>query len=83
MPRMKADHPALHFLAWDHNPDDLEAWINATYTDPARHAWTWGAAVHWYSEESSRGVALNRTHYLWPDKPILHTEGCGKCCHVK
>jgi glucosylceramidase len=76
MPRMKADHPAVKFLAFDHNPDAIEAWVNATYDDPVVKAWAWGSAVHWYSAPEQRGVALNHTHLNHPTKPILHTEGC-------
>ena len=76
MPRMKADHPKLSFLVHDHNPDALQPWASETYADPARREWAWGAAVHWYSQESYRGIALNKTHNADPDKPILHTEGC-------
>lgn len=76
MPRMQADHPYISFLAFDHNPDAIEQWANATYSDPARRAYAWGTAVHWYSAEKQRGVNLNKTHLEFPDKPILHTEGC-------
>ena len=76
MPRMKADHPALRFLVFDHNPDAIEEWVRAAYDNPELREWAWGAAVHWYSEASRRGVALNNTHKQAPDKPILHTEGC-------
>eukprot|EP00935_MAST-01C_sp_MAST-1C-sp1_P002088 g2088.t1 len=77
MPRMQKDHPDLHFLAFDHNPDAIEPWMNGTYSaSAALREWAWGAAVHWYSAEPQRGVALNRTHLAHPDKPILHTEGC-------
>ena len=76
MPRMKADHPDLNFMAWDHNPDQIETWVNATYADAVTREWAWGAAVHWYSAENYRGIALNNTHKAHPDKPILHTEGC-------
>ena len=69
MPRMKADHPRLHFLVFDHNPDAIEAWVGASYEHSELREWAWGAAVHWYSEESRRGVALNNTHKSAPDKP--------------
>jgi len=54
----------------------IEAWVNATYDDPAVKDWAWGSAVHWYSDPATRGVALNRTHLSHPTKPILHTEAC-------
>ena len=76
-PVMERDHPGLQFLAFDHNPDHLQAWAEATYNESAAlRDWAWGAAVHWYSEEAQRGTALNATHAAAPGKPILHTEGC-------
>ena len=74
MPVMKRDHPSLQYLAFDHNPDAIEMWVNATFADTETKNWAWGSAVHWYSTEAERGVALNRTHYNHPTKPILHTE---------
>ena len=76
MPVMQADHPELRFLAFDHNPDAIEAWVSAVFADAATKEWAFGSAVHWYSAPAQRGAALNRTHASHPDKPILHTEGC-------
>ena len=79
MPVMKRDHPQLQYLAFDHNPDALELWINATFANDETRDWAWGSAVHWYSPEPERGVALNRTHQNYPRKPILHTEVRSLC----
>lgn len=82
MPVMKQDHPKLNYLAFDHNPDAIELWVNATYADAATKDWAWGSAVHWYSAEVERGVALNHTHHNHPTKPILHTEVRGVIHHA-
>jgi glucosylceramidase len=76
IPTMRADHPDLELLIFDHNPDAVYDWVAAAYNDSFVRDAVWGTAVHWYSDEGQRGVQVNRTHALAPDKRILHTEGC-------
>ena len=76
IPTMRSDHPDLELLIFDHNPDAIYDWVSAAYKDSDVRAATWGAAVHWYSDERQRGIQANRTHSLANDKRILHTEAC-------
>lgn len=45
------------------------------YADPAVRAGAWGLATHWYASPAQVSN-LNLTHNAFPDKHVLHTEGC-------
>jgi glucosylceramidase len=64
----------VRILAWDHNRDALVQRMEVIYADPAAAAHVWGAGLHWYVSEDFE--ATSRLRALYPDKPILFTEGC-------
>lgn len=51
-PRMRAEHPDLKILAYDHNKNDLVTWATAMYSDPEARKYVDGMAFHWYSGTS-------------------------------
>lgn len=64
----------VKLIGWDHNRDRIEARASALLADPAVARYFWGLGVHWYV--SNDFAASSRVHALYPDKPILFTEGC-------
>ena len=75
VPSMARDHPEMNLLIFDHNYDNVYSWAQVLYGDEKLRAAAWGAAVHWYTTPSLVSN-LNRTHGDFPDKHIMHTEGC-------
>jgi glucosylceramidase len=89
-PRQMADFIALHLgsrfaadsvdariLCYDQNRDELITWALAILDDPKAARHVWGIAVHWYGSTISwYPEVLQEIHERYPDKPILHTEGC-------
>jgi glucosylceramidase len=77
-PRLRREHQgAVRLLMYDHARDRLEEWAHTIYGDPAGSQYVDGAAVHWY--ESTFKVfedVFDRVHERYPDKMIIHTEGC-------
>lgn len=91
-PQLRADHPEIKILAFDHNKDHLLDWAQemlfpedidtlSEYVD--------GMAFHWYGGTGDRLLdgtygydTVNATHFLSPDKILLATEGCS-CPGVK
>ena len=71
-PRMSRDHPNVNILIYDHNKDDVVEWAQAILSDPEAAKYAWGTAIHWYSGDQFENV--NKTHNLFPQKPILATE---------
>jgi glucosylceramidase len=64
----------IKLVGWDHNRDRLEARVSALLTDPEAAKYFWGIGIHWYV--SNDFAASSRVHTLYPDKPIIFTEGC-------
>lgn len=64
----------IKLIGWDHNRDRLEARAAALLADPAAAKYFWGLGIHWYV--SNDFAASSRVHALYPDKPIIFTEGC-------
>lgn len=64
----------VKILGWDHNRDRLEARAAALLADPEAAKYFWGVGIHWYV--SNDFAASTRVHTVFPDKPILFTEGC-------
>ena len=70
----KAGLGQLKLMIWDHNRDWLVHRARVAYDDPAAAKYIWGSAIHWYAQEKFENVQFH--HDLWPDKPVLFTEGC-------
>lgn len=64
----------IKLIGWDHNRDRLEARTAALFADAEAAKYFWGIGIHWYV--SNDFTASTRVHTLWPDKPIIFTEGC-------
>lgn len=70
-------HRDVKLLVYDQNRDDLERWADTILSDRLAASYSWGTAIHWY--ESTFKVyedALERVHARFPDKALVHTEGC-------
>jgi glucosylceramidase len=64
-------------LIYDQNRDHLEDWAYHILGDREAAKYVWGTAVHWYSSTFEwYPEELTRIHQRYPDKKLLHTEGC-------
>jgi glucosylceramidase len=61
-------------VIWDHNKDKIERRARGTFGVPSAAALTWGVGYHWYVCKKAENLSKVKT--LYPDKHILHTEGC-------
>lgn len=64
-------------LIFDQNRKGAMAYADAVFRDPAAAPFALGTAVHWY--DSTFRVfedELDRLHAAFPDRLIVHTEGC-------
>jgi glucosylceramidase len=66
-------------IVWDHNRDLMGHRANVIFGDKQAAQYAWGIGYHWY-EKWSGGESLfdnvDRTAEMYPDKPVLFTEGC-------
>lgn len=73
-PTFKQNNLNTKFLIWDHNKDSLlERTIDCLIANGALE-YVAGIAFHWYT--GSHFQNLNLIHSLFPDKLLIHTEGC-------
>ncbi len=76
-PRLRQDGWDTRILIFDQNRDHVEEWAEVILGDPEAAKYVWGTAVHWYSSTVDwYPDALGRVHERYPDKHILHSEGC-------
>ena len=76
-PQFLKDNIETKILIYDQNRDEVKRWTKTIYNDFAAANFIWGTAVHWYSSTVSwYPETLNEIHKEYPDKKILHTEGC-------
>lgn len=73
-PVLRADHPHLKIIGFDHNKDHVLDWARVLYGDPEARDYFDGVGVHWYGGLNAE--KLQATHDLAPDKFILATESC-------
>ena len=67
----------VKILGFDQNIFEMGPYTAAIYGDSLANAATAGMAVHWYgSTIDCFPNVLDSVHTLYPDKTILHTEGC-------
>ncbi|GJQ62366.1 MAG: glycosyl hydrolase [Melioribacteraceae bacterium] len=67
----------VKLLVYDQNRDGLEHWTDVILGDEETAKYVYGTAVHWY--ESTFKVyedVFERVNAKFPDKAIIHTEGC-------
>jgi glucosylceramidase len=76
-PKFAEDGIDARILIYDQNRDHLEEWANSILGDPKAAQYIWGTAVHWYSSTYEwYPDELTQVHEKFPDKKLLHTEGC-------
>ena len=76
-PQFEKDKLNTKILIYDQNRDEVKEWADVILSDPAAAKYIWGTAVHWYSSTISwYPEVLNELHEKFPDKHIIHTEGC-------
>lgn len=67
----------VKILGFDQNTFEMNPYVDAIYGDSAANAYTAGMALHWYgSTFSCFPEHLDSVHNLYPDKKLIHTEGC-------
>lgn len=67
----------VKLLVYDQNRDRMEEWAETLFADSETAPYCFGIAVHWYS--STFRVyedVFTRVHARFPEKRIIHTEGC-------
>jgi len=73
----KSGFGGLKLLAFDQNTAEMPEWAHVIYADSAANKYTDGMAVHWYASTFDPfGNIMTEIHNQFPDKIILHTEGC-------
>ncbi len=71
------DHADVKLLIYDQNRDGLKHWTDVILGDKETAKYVYGSAVHWY--ESTFKVfedVFETVKEKFPDKAIVHTEGC-------
>ncbi len=71
------EYSNLNLLIYDQNRDGIEHWTDVILGDEETSEYVYGTAVHWY--ESTKKVyedVFERVNAKFPDKAIIHTEGC-------
>ncbi len=73
----KAGYGDVHILGFDQNIFEMAPYTEAIYSDADAYRYTHGMAIHWYGHtKSCLPEVLDSIHALYPDKIIIHTEGC-------
>lgn len=76
-PQLVNDNIKTKILIYDQNRDELKKWAEEILSDTSAAKFVWGTAVHWYSSTTSwYPDVLNEVHEKFPEKHLLHTEGC-------
>lgn len=73
----KAGYSDVKILGFDQNVFEVTPYAATIYGDSAAYKYTSGMALHWYDNTKTPSPCiLDSLHKLYPDKAILHTEGC-------
>ena len=76
-PQLERDGINIKILIYDQNRDHVKEWTEEILNDPEASKYVWGTAVHWYSSTYDwYPETLNEVHEKFPDKILIHTEGC-------
>ncbi|WP_309400389.1 glycoside hydrolase family 30 protein [Cerasicoccus maritimus] len=77
-PTLEKHVPDLKVWAYDQNRGHhLVEWAEAILGNPKSAKYVDGMAVHWYQSTVDVGAeSLDEVHAKFPDKQILHSEGC-------
>ena len=75
-PTMRADHPDLLILAYDHNKDHMVTWADAMFNETSgAKPFVDGIAVHWYTGDYFDHVETTYRKY-GDDKLLIASEAC-------
>ena len=77
-PTLAQDFPDVQIFCFDQNTFEADRYTAAVYDRNAdANRYTAGTALHWYgSTVSCFPEILDSLHALYPDKILMHTEGC-------
>ena len=78
-PALRASHPDVKIIGYDHNKDHLEQWADALFEGAAAE-YVDGIGFHWYSGACTAAIEAVATKY--PDKLVLATEACYELSQV-
>ncbi|MEI7576726.1 MAG: glycoside hydrolase family 30 protein [Armatimonadota bacterium] len=74
-PKLRAAHPEVEIIGWDHNKNNLERWAKDTLTSPERKKDYQGIAYHWYEGGEGRFYEpLDKFAKMYPDIPYIANE---------
>ena len=73
-PTFKQNDLKTKFLIWDHNKDSIVNRCTETLIKYGALDYTTGIAFHWYTGTHFENLKI--LHDLFPDKLLIHTEGC-------
>lgn len=73
-PTFEKNNIKTKILIYDHNKENLFNRANEEFSNPEVLKAAGGVAFHWYSGSHFENIALCREKY--PDKLLIHTEGC-------
>ena len=80
-PIFKENNLSTKFLIWDHNKDIILERVKDTLLKYTALNTASGIAFHWYN--GSHFDQLNELTNLFPNKLLIHTEGCTGYSHFK
>ena len=77
-PALAAGAPGTTVWAFDQNREEnLVKWADTIMADKKAAQYVTGFAVHWYQATNHHGTdAMAKVSKAYPEKPMLHTEGC-------
>ncbi len=77
-PALKSAGLDVPIWIYDQNREDIMMdWADTIYGDAKASAFVRGMAVHWYQSTIDVGSEwLDKVHEKYPEKEILHSEGC-------
>lgn len=77
-PSLEKAFPGTTIWGWDHNRDsNFEKFAGTVMADAKAAKYMTGFAVHWYQSTDGTGNEfVDKVAKAYPDKPIMHTEGC-------
>ena len=73
-PAFKKNNLDTKFLIWDHNKDNIVNRCTDTLVKYGALDYTAGIAFHWYTGTHFENLKI--LHDLFPNKLLIHTEGC-------
>lgn len=73
-PEFKRNNINTKLLIWDHNKEKLLTRSMASFKTTGALDKVSGIAFHWYTGDHFENIELTRN--LFPDKLLIHTEGC-------